>query len=743
MLLPSGLVLLAGGLGSGGNPDPQLGTLQSLSTGTFSSGPALACDECSSTLLANGQVLFAGGIVSGPSGTAEIYNSSSNTASATGGLNVARYGHTGTLLANGDVLIAGGATASGLAATAELYDPGAGIFTLASALNDPRFGHTASLLNTGDVLIAGATADQSVELYDPGSGLFTTRTALMSAPRTWQTQTTLSNGQVLVAGGISCVGTQCTTYSSAELFDPATGKFTLTGSMNSARQGHTATLLNDGTVLITGGLGGSTAPTLDTAELYNPVSATFSQLANSLNSARAFHTATLLANGKVLLAGGQGGGSAAEIYDPVAQTFSLTGSMNVARFQQTATLLATGGVLMAGGYSSPPVISPQFQSSVEIYNVATGTFGSLQSMPGNGPLSSASLLGNGQVLLAEQDPILFNPAGGTFTSVPLGSISYLPAQEVSALLPNGQVLLAGGGVNTSAYLYDPVANALTAINNIPTSRLDEETAAPLANGNILIVGGEDAAGTQALASADVYQYQPPATVVATVTSVTPNPLTGFNAVPLTVEGTNFLPAAVVSFDGTALATTYVSGAELTATVPASELTAVGSHQVTVTNSGGSPSSPFAVSIQNPSIQLSPGASPLNFGSANLDSVTAAQSATVTAGGNAALVLGAITINGTNPGDFVIGNASTCPLNGGTLQPAASCIVQVTFAPTATGARSAQLSIPNNATPSVATLSLVGSGTDPGLAITSVLPASATTGSAALAVTVSGTNFVSN
>jgi hypothetical protein len=156
-----------------------------------------------------------------------------------------------------------------------------------------------------------------------------------------------TTGYVLVTiGGLSSYGV---------IFAVATSNFALTGSLNTARMFQTATLLDNGKVLIAGGVDGFGYNTISSAELYNPASATFAST-GSLNTGRIFNTATLLNNGKVLIAGGTDSNwnniATTELYDPVAGTFSFTGSMNTPRDSQTATLLNNGKVLLVGGVSS-------------------------------------------------------------------------------------------------------------------------------------------------------------------------------------------------------------------------------------------------------------------------------------------------------------------------------------------------------------------------------------------------------
>jgi hypothetical protein len=190
--------------------------------------------------------------------------------SPTGSLVTARFGETVTLLQDGRVLIAGGDNAG----TAELYDPRTGLFSPTGSMTAVRDGgHTATLLSDGRVLIAGGSqpdgssgfkALASAELYDPATGKFTA-TGSMSTAHLDHTAMLIAGGRVLVAGGTN--GSMW--LASAELYDPATGKFSPTGSMATARNGYTATLLADGRVLIAGG-GNDTSAYLASAELYQP-----------------------------------------------------------------------------------------------------------------------------------------------------------------------------------------------------------------------------------------------------------------------------------------------------------------------------------------------------------------------------------------------------------------------------------------------------------------------------------------
>lgn len=335
---------------------PQDFTIQIFAHGFKATGSMAAPRAAATaTLLNNGKVLVAGGTDANgaPLASAELYDPTARTFSATGSMAAARAHFAAALLPGGKVLVTGGLDASGNPlATAELYDPTAGTFSATkSEMTIKRASHTATLLNTGKVLVAGWD-NAFTELFDPSTETFTATGSMMAA-RVSHTATLLNSGKVLVTGGIGGVGGAATVLAEAELYDPATGSFSRTlGNMATARQWHTASLLADGKVLVIGGMVDNAGKATATAELFDPTTQMFTSTTGSMASARGFQTATVLKDGTVLVAGGDDGTgplATAEVYDPAAGTFSPTGSMGAARESHTATLLNDGTVLVTGG----------------------------------------------------------------------------------------------------------------------------------------------------------------------------------------------------------------------------------------------------------------------------------------------------------------------------------------------------------------------------------------------------------
>jgi hypothetical protein len=315
------------------------------------------------------------------------------------------------------------------------------------------------------------------------------------------------NGKVLVTGGQdSTSGAPIVT--TAEIYDPTAGTFTLTTSpMNVQRSGHRATLLNDGTVLITGGISQATPPTIytNTAEIYNPATGTFTAVGN-MAQARANHVAVLLATGQVLIAGGQNGSGTlteTELYDPPSQQFLFNdGVLNSPRTDATATLLPSGKVLIAGGYGA--TITAPGLNTAELYDPSIGSFtlttgsmsightghtATLLTSPATGVLIVGGVAsGSGGSAVAE----IYNPTSDSFTTT--GSLGIGRSFHSAATLANGKVLMSGGWTNygnastNQAEVYDPSAGTFSNQGLLAYSRSITGIAV-LPNGQVLVVGG--------------------------------------------------------------------------------------------------------------------------------------------------------------------------------------------------------------------------------------------------------------
>lgn len=549
-LLLTGRVLVAGGRSSSSCSLTST-ILYNPTTGTWTSTGAMSTGRCgaTATLLGNGKVLMAGGAAAA---TAELYDPATGVWSATGPMISSRSYAAAALLSDGRVLVAGGTDGTSDVASAEVYDPATNTWSSVGDMGFPRRDANATLLATGQVLVDGGrhigspnVYYASSELYDPVTASWSPAGDMSSVRGYGHTTTTLSNGQLLAAGG-DLDGTYQT--SSADLYGSAlsatatptpngtatttptatptvtrtrtvtptrtatptvtatptatvtatpstTDTWTITGTLITPRSGHTGTLLASGKVLVVGGYDAGNAA-LAAAELYDPATGSWSPT-GSMATARSIHDATLLPNGKVLVAGGRNGSlsatyySSAEVYDPVAGTWSATGSMSVARATHTLTLLTTGRVLVVGGPNNNGSCTV---SSTELYDPNTGTWSATGTMSIARCNQTATLLPSGKVLVAggasTATAELYDPATGVWT--PTGGMGTVRAIHTATLLPNGQVLVAGGqnGLThlASAEVYDPTTNAWSSVADMSSPRLDA-SATLLPTGLVLVAGG--------------------------------------------------------------------------------------------------------------------------------------------------------------------------------------------------------------------------------------------------------------
>jgi Kelch motif/Galactose oxidase, central domain len=322
----------------------------------------------------------------------------------------------------------------------------AGAVSPGAPMLEARSGHTATLLPNGRVLIAGGMRRnqdfyRSAEIFDPAMGKFQP-TSQMSIARVGHAAVLLPSGKVLIAGG--WIGHGCT--DSAELYDPTTGKFTVIAKMTTRRGQPTATLLDNGDVLIAGGADHDAPGGIAAAEIFHTATQTFEPV-GSMHSPRVSQTATLLKDGRVLVVGGRGENvtATAELYDPKTKQFTQTGTLLTARYKHTAGLLPDGRVLIAGGSDERDWHGTL--SSAEIYDSKTARFTALSCMTDSRfklP-QEAVQLESGQLLVAggSKRAELFDPGSGKFV-VAFGQLSAAWHFMTETRLKDGRVLLAGG-----------------------------------------------------------------------------------------------------------------------------------------------------------------------------------------------------------------------------------------------------------------------------------------------------------
>lgn len=545
-------------------------------------------------------------------------------------------------------------------------------------------------------------------------------TGRMNIARAHHSATLLNNGKVLIAGGTTEDG--LTKVVRAELYDPATGTFTFTGNMNIARSLHEVILLNDGMVLVFGGIGSYSR--VGSPELYNPATGTFT-LNGKMISLDFFGAATLLNNGKVLIAGGIDYNTgidmtSAELYDPTTGISIPTGTMNIARAGHTATLLNNGMVLIAGG-----------DTSAELYDPATGTFTLTGSIHYPLRAEAAKLLSNGKVLvLGGGCAELYTPETGIFTAG--GCMSTANQFTTATLLKNGTVLVEGGNVNTTpladAQVYDTTKGTFVSTGSMNTARA-HHAAVSLNNGTALVTGGDRdplglrlGLGMHFNTTADAELYLPVA-VSPTVLAFSGWPVgtpSASQTVTLTNNDSTALTITSIAISGANASDfaetdnclgSVAAGASCTINLtflPTAADTRTGRLAI-VNNLSPSPMSvPLTGSGITATRTATPSSSSLTFASVMIGATSAAQDLTLSNTGNTALTISSMAMGGANGSDYV--ETDTC---GGGVAAGASCTVHVTFAPTATGTRNGTLSISDDATnpQSPQVVALTGTGQD--------------------------------
>jgi hypothetical protein len=689
-------------------------------------------------LLSNGKVLITGGLTASATtpptistlASAELYDPTTLAFAATGNMTTSRAYHTATLLNNGNVLISGGSNTGPELASVELYDPTTGVFTATGSMSTGRAAHTATLLSNGKVLIAGGydsggIPSASAELYDATTGVFTP-TGSMSTARQSHTATLLSNGKVLIAGGGNSTSGE---LASAELYDPSTGTFSTTGSMTDPRYSHTATLLNNGKVLVAGGYGPmptcSTAPVLNTAELYDPTAGTFTAT-GSMNTPRFNHTATLLNSNIVLVAAGDSGPipnlvckpvilnfpilPSAELYDPAAGTFTHADNLIAERELHTATLLNDGTVLIAGGSDLRDNLPPP-DPSAELYET---TFARV----------SPPFLSFGSQAIG------MTTSGG-------GKILTLTNSDQSSPLNITQVTI--NGVNPSDFAETNNCLGSIAVGGSCTVTVTfTPGGAGTRTGNVVIVNNNDSSGSlkvplrgTGFVGSPTVSLSPNMLVFGTEAVGTTSPpqmvtLTNSGTAALNIQmvaisgGSDFvIESGTTCANGSSLATgsSCVIQVAFSPTTPGQKSAAV-----TITDNAGDSPRQISLAGTSSSATLSLSPTSVSFLAQFVGTSGLPQTLLVTNTGNVTLVITAVTVSAA---DFGVLNNCTNPV-----APGSNCTIGVFFSPTAGGTRTGTLKITDNAGNSPQTVALTGSGQDFSVAPSAASSATVTAGQTA-------------
>lgn len=364
--------------------------------GRWTEAPGLATIRGTTTavVLDDGAVLAAGGGVGAIAlPAAEAFDPSAGSWHAVAPLVQARRGHQAVMLEDGRVLAAGGLFEGRPLASAEVYAPATGSWAPVEPMAIPRLGHSLTLLGDGRVLVAGGSAlgadesdgggqairtEASAEIFDPAAGSWSP-TGPMASPRFEHTATALDDGRVVITGGLGPVGvaTAIGPLRSTEIYDPAAGAFLASTDMAEGRTNHAAARLSDGAVIVSGGVGGERGDiSLASAEVFDSRGGTWTTV-GAMGSARTGHTATRLDDGRVLVAGGESvhlgarrSLTSAEVFEPAGAAtgeWRSAGDMACPRSEQAAVLLGDGSVLVMAGDAAFARQPPKAQNCVERY----------------------------------------------------------------------------------------------------------------------------------------------------------------------------------------------------------------------------------------------------------------------------------------------------------------------------------------------------------------------------------------
>ncbi|MGH9937024.1 MAG: Kelch repeat-containing protein, partial [Blastocatellia bacterium] len=603
-LLPNGKVLVAGGIDKNGSmKSAELYTSDlSNNVGTWSptADMNVARQEHRATLLANGKVLVTGGVSGGAIlDSAEIYDPITGAWTLIDPMPGARVTHTATLLANGKVLITGGRNGFGVIRSCAIYDPATNSWGGAGSLNQPRANHTATLLYDGRVLAAGGSPTTSLatsELYDVAANRWANvASQMLPAGHRNHTATLLPNGKVLLVAGLRGSGNEITDFNgSAHLFDTARLRWDSV-TAPTGRLGHTATLLPNGKALIVGGFtiqsaggGGLTTVIGNSVQFYDPargVSVPYTT-GPSMSAPRDGHTATLLANGKVLVTGGVRRSavlgqtfieflSSVETFDAGLGVDELAAT--VSPFVTSATWNGPGNPLCAAGI--------RFQGVSE-----SGGGGPLSSNP-NYPVLQLMRIDNEQQYFLSPDPGSTRCATRGWTNNGYGSMTIPATTSLGATnnMQPGPVMLTAfvnGTPNRRSLILgvsgaqNETVNLSGRIHTVADSGLQVAVELRGSDGSMRV----ERSGPN---GEYVFEDVPTRTPNASVGAVTPNRIpAGSQSTQIIVTGSGFRPIGStipnqILFNGQPLPTSFDSSTQLRATIPSQFLRSAGFASVTV------------------------------------------------------------------------------------------------------------------------------------------------------------------
>ncbi|MDP1826234.1 MAG: hypothetical protein Q8L48_23405 [Archangium sp.] len=465
--------------------------------------------QVTATLLPTGKVLFTGGTDTTTGlASVELFDPQTGASGALSPMPSAHFFHTATVLSSGHVLVLGGKDTF-LSSSAEIasFDPLTSTWTALAPLAAPRERHTATSLLDGRLLVAGSRSGVLGGLVGSPDGGWTP-TAPMQLIRGEHTASRLEDGKVLIVGGYHDPLALVTP--TAELFDPATGDWNDAGELPAeARYNHAAVVLADGRVLIAGGSGPlRSSGALASAAIYEPRDGGWS-LTTPMAFTRTGVGGALLPNGNVLVYGGGSTQRPGEVYDPRDAGWTLLPMSSAGFRQEHATvLLPSGEVLIAGGGNSGGLVD-----LLEVYDPSVPSWADAGGLPGARARHTLTLLPSGLVLAAggEGAPTtgaLFDPVAGTWA--PTASLRLGREGHTATLLRSGQVLLTGGaslGVpKAGCELFDPVTGAFVATGSMSTARVSHR-ATLLPSGKVLVTGGRELSVGPSLPTAELYDPQ--------------------------------------------------------------------------------------------------------------------------------------------------------------------------------------------------------------------------------------------